>query len=277
MKADELTQLLSDIDETYINQARTPRKRPFVRYTLAAAACLAIVVTAGIWFLGSPGRPLPVLENRSTEPHASFEGATEDGVLAFAPQTEAQAEIPVAEEPEPYGGVEMTPKSLTVNWAESVAIADMDVAGFADWPGSVDNTPQEAFLQELGIAYEDFTDRLPEDWQVTGPVVLTVPDFDPETKEKSYRPHDFVLTCTLPDGGSVRIALCGSEEPLRDVYFVADLPLVSDIGGVPVEIYGFQTCFYAYCSDGVLFYDIETEDVSLLDLELLLNSLLKTE
>ncbi len=248
MKKEEFCEILGDVKEEYILDAHTQRKRPISRYFLGGMAACFVGLLIAIACIVSPSRKSNSMENAA--------GMTQEISLYDR------------------ADVVETPKFLTVNWVESVSTADMDVGGFQDWPGAAEMTVEESFQYELGIPYDEFTARLPEKWEITDLSVLTVPDFDADTMEKTYRPHDFILHCKIPGSGEARIALCGAEEPLRDVFFISDMPLVSQINGVPVEVYAYQTTFWAYCSDGVMFYDIETENVTLLELELLLESLL---
>ncbi len=248
MKTEEFCLLLSDIDETYVQQAYQPKRRPnYLRSVTAVAACLAGVLLVGT-LLGPTGSQQGKESHLPKDLQLSFTGADASALDA----------------------------DLTVNWVDSIAMADMDVAGFREWSGSEQTSMEEAFGEFNGIAYDEFLDRLPGDCAVTGLTVVTEPSYISQDKTtKSYIPHDFVLTCATESGGEIRLAVCGTEEPLRDCYFVTDNPIESQVNGCPVTIYGFNTTFCVICTDGTFYYDIETTDVSLEDLSLLLSSLLQ--
>ncbi len=254
MTREELCEVLGEIQEEYVAQAHAVPKGKQHWKPLAIAASLTFIIASSLFVWTRLQGTGDALGTESLK--AAAEEVYADRTLATEAVTEAQ------------------PTKLNVNWTESITMSDMDVAGFSEWPDSATMTPEEAFYEYLGIPYEDFTAKLPEGWSVESCSVVTAPEYNEETDKKYYAPHDFVLTCVNASGGKIRVALCGWEEPLRDAYFLTDSPLESEINGVSVEIYGYNNWFYAYCGDGLMFYDITAQDVPLGDLEVFLFSIL---
>ena len=75
------------------------------------------------------------------------------------------------------------------------------------------------------------------------------------------------------NGGETTIAICSFEEPLRDCFIECDNPKQSEINGVPFLIYGIQDNFMVQFSYENIYYDIETSNVTLEELEELLVSI----
>ena len=93
----------------------------------------------------------------------------------------------------------------------------------------------------------------------------------PSSSERAdYVPHDYVFEFLAKNGGTVKIAICAFEEPLRDYFFACDHPEASEINGITAVIYGIQNSFNAQFSYEDVNYDIETENIKLDELKNLL-------
>lgn len=254
MKAKDLCLAIGDIREDYIEQAHDGYRRTTVWYRLTAvAACFLVIASAAL------------LVRRHAVPQ-EHSPANAEKLLA--------SDIAVEDAAMETGTVET--ETLTVNWTDNIASADMDVAGYTEWLGSSDMLPEEAFGKFLGIEYDVFLQRIPEDWALTEFSVVTAPDYAFEDKmRKPYIPHDFVLRFSTESGGELRIAVCGTEEPLRCVIYMTDDPLQSTINGHPVTVYGNENYFSVICADSELYFDIETKNITLEELRTLLCSLLQ--
>ena len=132
----------------------------------------------------------------------------------------------------------------------------------------------EGFREDLGISYEDFKDKIPEKFTCKDFYSLYAPVYKESDFIKEYSLHDYVFEYLVESGGEVTVSICSFEEPLRD-YFMCDNSVKSKINGVAVWIYGYQGSFMVRFQYDDIYYDIETNDVALEEVEDLLESIIK--
>ena len=134
---------------------------------------------------------------------------------------------------------------------------------------------EEEFESAIGTDLSDFLDKLPKSMQLSSLYSVDVlsslsGDATPSSGKADYIPHDYVFEFLTENGGTVKIAICAFEEPLRDYFFVCEHPEESEINGITAVIYGIQNSFNAQFTYEDVNYDIETENVKLDELKNLL-------
>lgn len=168
-----------------------------------------------------------------------------------------------------------TPSSVTEYPANSDIIVnradltsekfDLDVR-ISHWPHpdiSGEKTGEESakeFKNAIGTDLSEFLEKLPKSMQLSSLYSVDVPSSSEET---DYVPHDYVFELLTKNGGTVKIAICAFEEPLRDYFFICDHPKESEINGITAVIYGTQNSFNAQFSCADVNYDIETKNIKL--------------
>lgn len=244
MTREKLYEVLGDIKSDYITEAEqdSPRRqRPWGKWgSLAACLCL---VAAAMWygmFSGVFTSPLP---------HGGPGG--------------------VSSSSESLSGL----TNLQVNAAAHVKLVDLDVQislcqnlTESEW-----DAVRKSFESSTGLQYNDFLQKLPADYQLNTFYSVDVPA-DPGRTD--YLPHDYVFEYVTAAGGTVNIALCAEEEPLRDCFFTCKNPKPSQVNGTEVWIYSVQDSFMIQFSHDNVNYDIETENVTLDELAVLLTSIM---
>lgn len=165
---------------------------------------------------------------------------------------------------------------LVVNEVDSLAIADMDVeySSFNKLPEDAWTSVLEEFEKFAGIRYEDFTKKIPNTWECSDFYALSTRDYKDADRKDEYRLHDYVFDYHTENGGRATIALCSFEAPLRDEFISCDNPEKSEINGVSVVIYGTQDYFMVQFSYENVNYDIETNNITLEELETLLTGIM---
>ena len=162
--------------------------------------------------------------------------------------------------------------NLAVNEAETLEQLDMDVqiSHYTDFSAEEWNTVLKAFEQSVGMRYEEFTSKLPPSCRQTAFYSIDAPT---SPKSGVYVPHDYVFEFLTEQGGSVNIAICAGEAPLRDCFFLWETPKESNINGTTACIYAIQDQFMVQFSYGAVNYDMETRKVPLEELETLLTGI----
>lgn len=165
--------------------------------------------------------------------------------------------------------------TLLVNEVANVMSTDMDVklATFNKLPYDVWMSVLEEFREFVGISYEDFTNKIPEEFECYNFYALSIPGYKDAGLKEEYRLHDYVFEYQTENSGEVTIAISSFEEPLRDLFIDCDDPKQSEINGVPVLIYGYQGSFMVQFFHENIYYDIGTSNVTLKELEELLVSI----
>lgn len=126
---------------------------------------------------------------------------------------------------------------------------------------------EEEFENTIGTSLSEFLQKLPNSMQLSSFYSVDVPS---SSEGADYVPHDYVFELLTKNDGTVKIAICAFEEPLRDYFFACDHPKASEINGITTVIYGIQNSFNAQFSYEDVNYDIETENVKLNELKNLL-------
>lgn len=167
--------------------------------------------------------------------------------------------------------------SLVVNEAESVMGVDMDVqvTSLSKLPHDVWMSVLEEFHGAVGVTYEEFITKIPNNFECCNFCSLSTPGYKDADLRDEYRLHDYVFEYRSESGGELTIAICPYEEPLRDCFIECDDPQQSEINGVPVVVYGYQGSFMVQFSYENINYDIETSNISLEELENLLTAIIK--
>lgn len=176
-----------------------------------------------------------------------------------------------------WHGIRALPPAVTVPKAENrLLVNEVKAKSYPD----IDTkhsfyeqaTISDAFQKVIGIEYPAFAARL------SG--LLTIQAVYSEDVRRSpenseYKPHDFVFEAQTEAGGKVRLALSALGTPCRCVFFVCDDPASSKIGGTEILIYGIEDTYFArFCHENI-YYDLETTNVPLEELEELLSEILR--
>lgn len=248
MTSQRFYQILADVEDEYILEANSFRRKPlFPGKWLAVAACLCLVCLGVFAFhrLSMPPYSDPTVLPPSLP-----------SSLAASDPSPTQPCVPV----------------FLVNPVDAVYYVDLDVKITPydrqepeRWAAGT-----EEFSDALGMTWEDFTTKLPKGYEITGFYSVDAPA-SPGTE--NYVTHDYVLEFRTPDGGQGEIALCGEEEPLRDYVLACDAPEASQVGGISMNIYGLGDDFYVQFQLCGVFYDIHTRSIPLADLGALLSAL----
>lgn len=231
--------LLGEVNETYVAQAARPKGygRLLAALAACAAAVLIMVGTASLW-RSAPGGPQVIPGTVSSQ--------EEDGVyLAMNRVSQSMG-----------GALTM---DMDVTYSDYTNLSQEELA-----------TAQEGFQNKLGISYQTFISRLPQGFAVESFASLNTPTSPGE----DYAPHDYILTLSVPSGGSFRLALSAGTAPLRDCLFQCDDPLISRVGETQLVVYEGENFYQTSFSQGDLYYDLEGEAVTQGELEDLLRALL---
>lgn len=262
MKSKDLISGMSFVDERFVNEAETTMLASTSQIKWkrwgTIAACFVLMVTA--MFVGLPNlndnpttiTPLDnlqedVLSNSSTEDKT-------DDLQQVTPQIPQNINIAVNEVNNPLSA------DIDVQISFYNELSDIE------W----DNAISE-FQKVMGIAYGDFTARIPSTFTVMSFYSFDTPG---DTSRTEYYPHDYVFECQTENGGQVTIALCSFDNPLRDWFIKCENPEQSEINGVPIIIYGYENSFVAEFSFENVNYDIGTNNITLEELKTLLINIL---
>ena len=162
---------------------------------------------------------------------------------------------------------------LVINEVGDTIHSDMDVqiSHYNDLSPAEWEAVMQEFKNSIGWSYEEFIKKWPAAYQSTAFYSVDAPT---TPKGTEYIPHDYVFAFLTESGGTVEIAICAGEEPLRDCFFVCDNPKESEINGTAVVIYGVQGGFMAQFSYDNVYYDIEMCNTTLQELENLLTCII---
>lgn len=162
---------------------------------------------------------------------------------------------------------------LVVNEVDHTTNLDMDVqiSYYHELSSTEWETVMDAFERSIGFSYEEFMKKLPAAYHNTAFYSIDTPIVPKSTE---YIPHDYVFEFLTENGGNVEIAICTTEEPLRDCFFVCDDPKESEINGTTAVIYGVRDSFMVQFACAGVNYDIETHSIPLEELENLLTCMI---
>lgn len=172
---------------------------------------------------------------------------------------------------------------FVVNKVDSVSMADMDVqfSHYNHLSAIELESVHKNFESAIGMSYETFTAKIPitfvntSFYSVDVPAGATTVDTPADVTEKKYIPHDYAFKYQTENKGEATIAVCSDGEPLRDCIFRCDNPEQSRINGVTVTIYGYEDFFMMQFSYENVNYDIETNNITLEELEELLTGIMR--
>lgn len=267
MTTEELYEVFGDIDERCVKEARkyrTPKKR-FWRIWGVIAACLCLLfvgVVVSIRLLGGPSTlPNDIREPLITPPQNDSSEFDEKDVLTNLLDNASKAGNASSEDGTTQSD---ETKQLVINTVNHTVPLDFDVQitsfseQFADrWASTIEN-----FRKFTGITYEDFTGKIPDNFEQYAFYSASTRGYKETGSLGEYILHDYVFNYQSQSRGSVKIAICSFEAPLRDCLIVCDNPEKSVINGVSIEIYGYQDTFIAQFSYNGINYDIETSDMT---------------
>lgn len=250
MKKEEFCDVLGDINETYVRDARSPQraKKPVWAKWGAMVACLALVLTVAI----------PQVRQQSSGQGNTPQPGGIPGTSEIHPGASVETAVPAV--------------LLFVNEIDSMASMDMDVqfTYYEKLPQTVWEAVLDDFYAFVGISYDEFTSKLPDTWDISNFYSASTPGYKDGELDDEYRLHDYVFDCQTDRGGRLTIALCSFEEPLRDHFIDCDEPEYSVINGTSLVIYGYGDCYMAQFSHENVNYDIEASNITLDELQDLL-------
>lgn len=256
MTKEELFSILGEVDERKVAaagmaMAAQKKRRPVWVKWGALAACPAILCVVVI----------ALLSGRFQQPWA---GPVENPSSLTGPGKE------MAQPPE-EDGVE-----LHVNQVGAPpAMVDLDVKiTHYDQMQEAWEQVKEEFSASTGLSYEEFLSRIPEELRGdTAFYSLAARDFKNAGQNAAYTLHDYVFECRSEEGVRATITLCSFEEPLKDCYVREDAPEASSVNGVPMTIYHYNDAYMVSFSYQDVYYDIETRNMDLDQLQELLSQL----
>ncbi len=163
---------------------------------------------------------------------------------------------------------------IVVNQIQGMGVYDIDAR--LTYYDELSNTEKEGMMKQfenkIGISYQDFTGQLPDIFKIETFYSMDTPADSAKTE---YSPHNYVIACRTQNGGEIKISINRNEEPLRDYFIECVYAEISSINGNTVTIYGISHAYIVYFSYEKIYYDIETKNVTLEELENLLKKILK--
>lgn len=253
MKKEDFFEVLGELDDDIVNGVKTPTKKKINwKGWGAMAACLCLVAAGGF-----------AIQNSGAEP----------GVEIDRSQPDDNTETIISET---AVSISKNTNHLVVNALDGLLSDDMDVeyTFYAKLPQWVWEQILNDFREFSGIRYHDFIARVPDTWEHVNFYSLAIRGYKDADLGSEYRLHDYVFDFRMAEDQTARIALCSSEEPLRDYFVSCDNPKQSEINGIPVFIYGFNDIFMVQFTYENVNYDVETKGIELEDLEELLSGIL---
>ena len=160
---------------------------------------------------------------------------------------------------------------LHVNELKEYMITDLDVqiSVYSALSAQEQGEMLRAFAESLGMGMQSVSEKMPEGYTLCEFMTVNAPTGQ---GDGTYAPHDYVMQWSNAGGGAVTMALCAFEEPLRDV-FLGTEPQVSAVLGIPMVIYEYQGSYMVqFVYEGV-YYDVDTQFLTLSELETVLTAL----
>ncbi|MDE6167381.1 MAG: collagen-like protein [Acetatifactor sp.] len=271
MKKEDFFEVLGELDDNIVKGAKTAmKKKSHWKVWGAMAACLCLIVVGAFAAPGLQGEPGA----------AGVQGVPGGAGAQGVPGGAQPGGTPSTEVIQPGNAPETTQPAktnlLVVNEVENIMTSDMDVqlTSFDKLPYDVWMSVLEDFHKFVGVTYKEFTDKISDSFECNNFYSLSIPGYKDADLNDEYHLHDYVFEYQSENGGEVRIAICSSEEPLRDYFIMCDNPKQSEINGISVMIYGYQGTFMVEFSYKNINYDIETSNITLEELENLLTGII---
>lgn len=273
MKKEDLFDVFGDVNSQYVKEAHMEnrRKNNFAWAKWGSiAACFALLV------LCIPMARQSFGENANNTPEAeNVEGTNSHSYVDL----EAKKE-----EKEASDNSKQESVVLVINKVDEMleVVNDMDVkiTSVEKLPYDVWQMILDEFQESIGVSYDEFTTGVSDQWEMDNFYLVSVPEYKKWSEESDrgteaeYHLHDYVITYKTENGGEATIALCTYEEPLRDYFIKCDNPKKSEINGAYITIYEYENIYMTQFSIGNVNYDIESNNISLDELETLLKSII---
>lgn len=261
---DEMVNSLLERREQYVAEQKREKKVLTRTVTSMFCVCLVSLLGFGMWQSGI----------FNTTPPAKLDDSINIGEKDYINPGELNNGINIEQTQGNQSNrqTEDNEDQFVVNQVDSIMAADMDVQfnSFKKLPYHVWMLVLEDFHKFVGITYEEFTDKIPDGFECCHFYSLSIRGYKDANLKDEYRLHDYVFEYQTENGGEATIAICSSEEPLRDYFIMCDNPKQSEINGISVIIYGYQDTFMVQFSHENINYDIETSNITLEELEDLL-------
>lgn len=284
----ELYEILGDIDERRVKEAREyrkPKKTIWLKWgPLAACLCLVAVVTfATIRFLGGivtqpndiPGTDIA---QRGDDSSSGWQDGTTNQTDGTSGTNEDNTSVPqgaiedLLDGSSEIGDIQPEDESvqsdkmnrMAINTVKHTMSLDMDVqiTSFSKQAADAWASAVEDFHKFAGITYEDFTGKIPDSLEQCDFYSVSSRGYSESGSLGEYTLHDYVFTYQSQNGGSAKIAICSFAAPLRDCLIFCDNPEKSEINGISMEIYGYQNTFFVQFFCNGIYYDIEMSNMT---------------
>ena len=284
----ELYEILGDIDERRVKEAREYRKAKKTVWlkwgALAACLCLVAVGTfVTIRFLGGivtqpndiPGTDIA---QRDDDSSSGWQDETTNQTEGTSGRNEDNTSVPqgapagLLDSVSEIGDIQAEDESvqsdkmnrIAINTVKHTMSLDMDVqiTSFSKRAADAWASAVEDFHKFVGITYEDFTGKIPDSLEQCDFYSVSSRGYSESGSLGEYTLHDYIFNYQTQNGGSAKIAICSFAAPLRDCLIFCDNPEKSVINGVSMEIYGYQDTFMAQFSCNGINYDIETSNMT---------------
>lgn len=264
MTTEELYEILGDIDERCVKEAReyrTSKKRIWRKWG-AIAACSCLLVVGAVVSI----RLLREITTHPNDIHGSIVIPSENNNSVsdeheITTNTATDTNIASSED----GNVTQDKIiRILINVVKQPISSDIDVqlTSLNEQTSNSWSSVIEEFHKFTGITYEDFTDKIPDNLEQCDFYSVSSREYSESGSLGEYTLHDYVFTYQSQNGGSAKIAICSFAAPLRDCLIFCDNPEKSEINGISMEIYGYQNTFFVQFFCNGIYYDIEMSNMT---------------
>ena len=264
MTTEELYEILGDIDERCVKEAReyrTSKKRIWRKWG-AIAACLCLLVVGAVVSI----RLLREITTHPNDIHGSIfipsennNSVSDEHEITTNPATDT--DIASSED----GNVTQDKIiRILINVVKQPISSDIDVqlTSLNEQTSNSWSSVIEDFHKFTGITYEDFTVKIPDNLEQCDFYSVSSREYSESGSLGEYTLHDYVFTYQAQNGGSAKIAICSFAAPLRDCLIFCDNPEKSEINGISMEIYDYQNTFLVQFFCNGIYYDIEMRNMT---------------
>lgn len=288
MTTEELYEILGDIDERCVKEAReySISKKRIWRKWRAIAACLCLVAVGTLIAIGLLGGivtqpndiPGTDIAQRGDDSSSGRQDGTANQTDGTSGTNEDNTSVPQGAIEDLLDGIseigDIQPEDesvqsdktnrIAINAVKHTMSLDMDVqiTSFSKQAADAWASAVEDFRKFAGITYEDFTGKIPDSLERCDFYSVSSRGYSESGSPGVYTLHDYVFNYQNQNGGSAKIAICSFASPLRDYLIFCDSPEKSVINGVSMEIYGYQDTFMVQFSCNGIYYDIETSNMN---------------